>query len=330
MKIMKKILLSIITLTTLSLGVNAQLKSEKKVNDQSKISQLTFYTPQVNKKVVAPSETSPTKNMKKAVLWSEDFANGMNSTNGMWTQSGPDQIWKKSLTGTNGEWSTGTPAFVSTSAANGFMLFDADSVNFIVTPNYTDLSGALISPSIDLSGQLNVQLTFEHNYRFCCGNISPFVISLSNDGGANWTDIDTATAASNAPSLNPELGSIDISTLAGNQANVQIKFTFGAATSTHYYWIVDDISIESFVVTEVKENVSKRTFNIHPNPSKGYINIDIKDNVKAIKIIDITGKTVKSLIENSKTVNTSDLPTGVYFIQVKTNNELLNSKFVKE
>ena len=182
---------------------------------------------------------------QKSIIWTEDFGNGLNSTNGTWTQSGTDQIWKHSMYTTSGEWSVGTPAPATTTAANGIMLFDADSVNFLVSPNYVDRDGALISPSIDLSGVPGVILEFEHNARFCCSNSSGlFTVSVSNDGGSTWTDFNVLTGlAVNAGSANPEVEAINISSVAANQPNVQIRFNFGSSGNSHYYWLIDDICL---------------------------------------------------------------------------------------
>lgn len=183
---------------------------------------------------------------RAGVFWSEDFANGFASTNGTWTQAGVDQIWKHSFFTTSGEWSTGTPQFASTSAANGYMLFDADSVNFIVSPNYVDRFGDLISPSINCAGQTSVQLDFEANLRFCCTTDAPTTVGVSNNGGSTWTDYPVFTSlAVNAGSLNPEMVSINISAVAANQPNVMIRFQWGAAGDSHYYWAIDDITLSA-------------------------------------------------------------------------------------
>lgn len=178
---------------------------------------------------------------KSSAIWAEDFANGMNSTNGMWTQSGPDQIWKHSFFNSSGEWSAGTGQFMSTSNANGFMLFDADSSNFPISPNYVDRAGDLISPSIDLSGYPAVALQFEQNFRHCCAAIT-MTASVSTDGGSTWTDFPVdGGVATNAASDNPDLVNVNITSVAGDSSNVQLKFSFSGVS--HYFWAIDDICL---------------------------------------------------------------------------------------
>lgn len=191
------------------------------------------------------------------VFWTENFANGLNSSNGTWTQSGTDQIWKHSFYPSSGEWSTGTPQFASTTAANGYMLFDADSVNFPVSPNYVDRDGMLISPSINCSGQATVLLTFEQNVRWCCTQLF-LNVGVSNNGGSTWTDYDVLNGlAANVASPNPELVQLDISSVAANQSNVMIRFSFGGVS--HYYWVIDDISLESVTVPVADFNANQTT-----------------------------------------------------------------------
>ncbi len=192
-------------------------------------------------------------------FWSEDFANGLNSTNGTWTQGGADQIWKHSFFTTSGEWSTGTPAFASTTAANGYMLFDADSVNFIVSPNYVDRQGELISPSIDCSSEGSVLCEFEQNFRFCCATNIVLTLDVSNDGGTSWTSypVDNGVAT-NDGSANPDVVGINISAVAANEGNVMLRFSFGGTGISHYYWAVDDINLSSANPDDVALNWSQQ------------------------------------------------------------------------
>ncbi|MDX2359416.1 MAG: T9SS type A sorting domain-containing protein [Crocinitomicaceae bacterium] len=187
----------------------------------------------------------------KSLLWNEDFANGLNSTNGMWTQGGADQIWKHSMYPSSGEWSTGTNAMASTTAANGYMLFDADSVNFPISPNYLPLTGELISPVIDLSGAPSVMMSFEQDSRFCCSGTHDLTVSVSTDGGGSWGTpyvVNTGQAANGdffALNGNDYVTTVNISAEAAGQANVKIKFTWDGnlSASSHYYWTIDDVCL---------------------------------------------------------------------------------------
>lgn len=180
------------------------------------------------------------------IIWSEDFGNGFNSPNGQWTVSGPDSAWKHSLLPSSGEWSGGLPQFNSATYANGYALFDADSLNFPFTPNYYNPVGYLTSPTIDLSNQPCVSVDYTSWTRTCCGPSSsspPLSLDVSGDGGNSWTAF-PVTGLVNSSSYNPLYYSIDITSIAANNPNVQLRFTFdGGVKYSHYFWKIDDIAI---------------------------------------------------------------------------------------
>ncbi len=174
------------------------------------------------------------------VVWEEDFSNGLNSTNGTWTVAGPQPDWKHSFYGTSGEWSTGTPLPAFTTTPNGFMLFDADSINFPLSPNYITPMGELISPPINLSGTSCVELQFQSYFRQCCWNATEgFTVSVTTDGNT-WHDFPLPAGCQD---INPTYERITLSSIAANEPNVQLKFTFGDSIISHYFWAIDDIKI---------------------------------------------------------------------------------------
>ncbi len=190
--------------------------------------------------------------VEKAVIWTEDFAGGLVSpTNGTWTLGGANgDVWKKSFTPSNGEWSANTDPMLSTTAANGYMLFDADSINEPFSPNYINLTGELISPTIDLSGETSALLEFQQDFRYCCQPTQTLIVSVSNDDGATWGTPQNVTFNVDGNDSYFDInGSYDvalnISSEAAGQAAVKIKFTFDGndSGSSHYYWTIDDITI---------------------------------------------------------------------------------------
>jgi outer membrane lipoprotein-sorting protein len=206
----------------------------------------------------------PSGAAKGVPVWTEDFGGigtppastagpTFTTSNGTWTTGGANaNLWKHSFSTTSGEWSNGTPAFATTTAANGFMLIDADSVNFITSPTYNNFTAELISPNIDLTGESSVQLNFEQDFRFCCAATMLINVSVSSDGGSTWSspyDMTSAVATNQAYSTFTG-GSFDVSAnisadAAGN--NVMLKFTWDGvgAGMSHYYWNIDDINITS-------------------------------------------------------------------------------------
>ncbi len=189
-----------------------------------------------------------------SVIWSEDFANGLagNNTSAVqtWTVGGTHgNIWKHDMFGPEGCYSQNTPNPLFTTAANGHMLFDVDSSNCINAstnpPTITEIDreGELISPSIDLTGEMNVNVRFEHQFRYCCTATLELMLGVSNDGGANWTEWDVSAGVDvNDASANPQIANINVTQVAANQPNVMIRFRWGGGIS-HYFWSIDDVAV---------------------------------------------------------------------------------------
>lgn len=69
-------------------------------------------------------------------------------------------------------------------------------------------------------------------------------------------------------------------------------------------------------------------FNIIPNPTSGFIKVEIPMNISKVEIFDYYGRSVLSSFENE--INVGQLLSGVYFVKCSgTNNKDYFSKFVK-
>jgi hypothetical protein len=182
-------------------------------------------------------------------IFIENWGNALNgmgtitTDNGVWTVSGTNgNVWKRTTTPSNGCWSGGNTQPTFQTAANGYAMFDADSVNCInastTPPTFvqTSLDGALISPVIDFTEHDAVILRFSHAYRWCCTTMDIFV-DYSTDG-TTWTSSALTVGAANAGVI--ENVTINLAGLA-NQPTGQIRFRW--ASPSHYYWAIDDIRL---------------------------------------------------------------------------------------
>jgi hypothetical protein len=134
--------------------------------------------------------------------------------------------------------------FASTTAANGFLFVNSDA------NNTADFDGTFInttastSATINLTGQPVVLLRYQHNFRWWHDTRG---VSVSADNGATWTDFEmsneTDYSLPNQSSGNPEQTVIDISSIAGNQAQVKIRFYFNDNDYWGWYWAVDDVAL---------------------------------------------------------------------------------------
>lgn len=84
-------------------------------------------------------------------------------------------------------------------------------------------------------------------------------------------------------------------------------------------------------VANVQYEGKEKSFRIYPNPSSNQISVDVNDRHKnrGLQIYNSIGRLVKEIsIDNSNTVNISDLPRGVYYIQLK-NSPSERQTFIK-
>ena len=206
---------------------------------------------------VPASTTTSQTNSERApfdVLWSQDF--GTTATGGIptgWTMTPTGGFmysgWKKTFMGSTGCFGTSTATLLSTTASNGVLIFDADSINEVTAPactgvGYLQVAGEVVSEVIDLTGKPNVRLVFQQFFRLCCSPTTTFLtVSVSGNGGGTWTDYDAkGVTGINSYNPNPETVSINISAVAGSSNNVKVKFKFDSGLGT-YFWQIDDVMI---------------------------------------------------------------------------------------
>ena len=163
-----------------------------------------------------------------AQIWSDDFSNPAN--------------WVVGHTpGTQGDWAIGTSAlnFVgvlnSTSGGN-FAGFDSDALG----QGTTNDAWVQTANPINLSSYAQVTLSFEQAYQRFQDNT---YVEVSTNGTI-WTAFQVNTTIGvNQSTPNPDFQSLDISSVAGNQPAVWIRFRYQGAWD--YAWAVDDITLDA-------------------------------------------------------------------------------------
>ena len=75
-------------------------------------------------------------------------------------------------------------------------------------------------------------------------------------------------------------------------------------------------------------------FKIYPNPAKGKLTINLPNNVNEanITILDITGKQYlnKKINSQNETIDLIDIPKGIYFVRIESENESIVKKLIVE
>ena len=116
-----------------------------------------------------------------------------------------------------GTWTRKTSAhgFASTSASNGFYIFDSDLLGNDSKPE----NASLITAAINCAANAHVALQFEHYFQQFQSSSGTVFVSTDN---ANWTQIYLA----NSTSSNPEVVTVNLTAYAANLATVYLKFIY--------------------------------------------------------------------------------------------------------
>ena len=218
---------------------------------------LNINEPESVDRSISMPNTNNSNSFIQTPIWSEDFAGGFPA---LWSTSSTNMAgafatcpWAWSTDGTWGYWNgnqgnSPSNAITSTTASNGFLICDTDSANHYANgqpsgSTYQYIESYVTTDAIDLSMYPAVSVEFEHLFRYNNlgnTNFTPPSVYVSSDS-INWTQYEVHGGISNnTQSSNPEFTSINISTVAGNQSTVYLRFGWVARC---YYWMIDDIKI---------------------------------------------------------------------------------------
>lgn len=81
-------------------------------------------------------------------------------------------------------------------------------------------------------------------------------------------------------------------------------------------------------IVSVPKFTQEKSVLVYPNPSSGTISIQTGNPIEEIVLFNQTGQIVLQAV-NSQILNISHLPKGVYFLQVKHNNEISRTKLIR-
>ena len=125
-------------------------------------------------------------------------------------------------------------------------------------------------------------------------------------------------------SNNPPLTCIEVDDSASTWISFNVIRDPGVIYSNNCNNACSTIGVEEYESTD---------FSIYPNPTSSQLFIDVStplnNNFKA-EIIDISGRTVKSINQVNYSIDVADIPKGIYFLKLTTDEGILTKKFVKE
>ena len=95
---------------------------------------------------------------------------------------------------------------------------------------------------------------------------------------------------------------------------------------------VESIAIDYRTTVNINENISENSISIYPNPANDFVTVtSLKFQVSSCFIVDVYGKTIKQfeVLNSEFRINLEDLPSGIYFLRLSTENGIITKKLVK-
>jgi len=173
------------------------------------------------------------QNRDLTIIWEDDFSDA-----DIWLaeydeENPNDGPWVVGTDGPSGFYSGGMGPIESTTADNGFAMYDSDAVGVSETSQDSKL---VYDGTIDCTDYDGVAVSFESYYRAFHGAC---YIEVSIDG-TTWEQFEIHPEIEvTSATANPELVTVNISDIAANEANVYFRFRY--IGEWDYAWMVDDL-----------------------------------------------------------------------------------------
>jgi hypothetical protein len=92
---------------------------------------------------------------------------------------------------------------------------------------------------------------------------------------------------------------------------------------------IDDIIVKGIEIPVFAEIIDNEEITIYPNPSIDVLYINSNSSITKVNIITLEGKTISTKIEN-RSINISNLKSGIYIIDIETPSKSHRLYFVKQ
>jgi hypothetical protein len=230
----------------------------------------------------------------------------------VYSVSGPSKIWNHSIFEDNGY-----------AQMNGFNSGDIEE-------------DWLILPGINFDNYENEILTFGTWWRYGDDDDDNYLkLMYSSDypgngdpSGFTWSELTFARPVEEQTWTGS--GNIDLSAIVGELVYLGFKYRY--EPGNYKWWQVDNISITGDTVGSRVLNIADRLL-VWPNPVNDILYLELKaDNLRLI-VLNLQGQLMveKVLNQGSSSVNLSELPAGVYFIETVSadNQQVYRNKIIK-
>ena len=115
-----------------------------------------------------------------------------------------------------------------------------------------------------------------------------------------------------------------------DNASTNLVMLYSSSFPDEIYVYIDDVSLVANDVTGIKEN-EDIVVKVYPSPFAEKLNVKVQNNMQTdIILYDLTSKKVlQQNFINYTSINTEQLPVGVYFYEIKNNNLIKTGKIIR-
>ena len=117
-------------------------------------------------------------------------------------------------------------------------------------------------------------------------------------------------------------------TINNQEFLVKINFPVAALKIDPDYWLAS----KTATITGNEELQPMNDFSVYPNPVSGMLTVLLPTNEKcvSIKLLSVEGQMIKEYNDGTTTLDFSNLPSGIYILQVETVKKVFNKKIIRE
>lgn len=203
---------------------------------------------------------------------------------------------------------------------------DADSICTVGSVNSSGVHSGFSSVGPTADGRIKPDLSSMGEGSYVC---SPDYVFGAGNGTSYATPI-LAGAVACLMQANP--------TKTNMQILQALKSSASKSTNpdNNYGWGIPDMCVANTLLNPVSVNELEKItgFNLYPNPAQNFINFSLNQKPENVQMTDVLGKELDVVYNETQSnqykIHFNDLPRGVYFISIKINEGLINSKFIKE
>ncbi len=143
-------------------------------------------------------------------------------------------------------------------------------------------------------------------------------VNLQSGESAVWV-VDGNTYGSGSSITLPQIGTYNV--------EVIVSSADGCEASTNEVIVIENSGLD-------QENISSQ-LNIYPNPTEKTVMVTLvgNDKIESIQVFDALGRSVlnyNALKENKQSINLESFDTGVYILELKTQNKTLTRRVIKK